>query len=446
MSVKKKSRKIPKSIIILIVLLIVGAIVGIVIGLLLGEKSGGGGGGGGSGLYLCNVTSGECEKSSNGIYKTLEECKSAGCKKSGGGGSGLYLCNVTSGECEKSSNGIYKTLEECKSAGCKKSGNPVCAGMVALFKNGALKYNPGVVNETSKLPENARNEFSKYSQPFAIKEDGTWNEEAAESGQHINWCSGNNMHFDIGADKPYWELFADNNKGPGNISMLNAPSNILVRWKKVNCSCDGNLSQSELCKMEWGCGGTPPGEGTINNCSSSPQNDKVNLNSSACDSEDGQWQGWATTSQFGCGDGPWGNPPYSLAIHEINDPSKNRMGAAIPWRFYCQNYGGKQSQTQAVVKNLQGQSEKACYLIQPIGINSKNPRDISDINGNIGATAGNNSEYPSYLIIPFEGCGGDCKAPAADCFNSCIGSIRGPNAAEDTINAINKCDFLSQEN
>jgi hypothetical protein len=110
MSVKKKSKKIPVIIIILVVLLVVGGVVGIVLGILLGGKKGDKSGG-----YFCNVATGKCEKGPSGIYKTLEECQSKGCKTIPV--SDRYSCNTSTGSCSKDING--KMSESDCNSGCK---------------------------------------------------------------------------------------------------------------------------------------------------------------------------------------------------------------------------------------------------------------------------------------------------------------------------------------
>jgi hypothetical protein len=167
------------------------------------------------------------------------------------------------------------------------------------------------------------------------------------------------------------------------------------------------------------------------------------------------WEGWASTSQFGCGDGPWvapDAPQYAVWSKLINNPTIPSMGAAIPWRFIFNEYGtggggnldtGKKGQIITVVKSLRGdykpsdtkitKEQKACYMIQPINCS---PHEITDINDdNIAATVtknGTKQKFPEYLIIPFEGCGGNCiGADCSDCFNKCYGSTN-----YDTKNAI----------
>jgi hypothetical protein len=176
------------------------------------------------------------------------------------------------------------------------------------------------------------------------------------------------------------------------------------------------------------------------------------------------WEGWATTTQFGCGDGPWGNPPNDVAIKKINDPTAPRMGAAVPWRFYFKEYGSKKNQTAMVAESIRGNIHvDACYLAQPI---SKYPDQISgqtdglgefckskgctDINSaEIAAKDDKGKPYPAYLIVPFEGCGGDCKPPVPDCANTCFAA---PSSAAEQIQLLSgnfsnapspQCDAMS---
>ena len=164
-----------------------------------------------------------------------------------------------------------------------------------------------------------------------------------------------------------------------------------------------------------------------------------------------KWEGWATTTQFGSGDGPWGDPPISIKM--INNQEKNRMGAAIPWRFYFLWYKSKKGEVDAVYGSIAGNnSEKACFQIQPIrkypnqltgstdasvlgiesgGVNNVCKSGCTDINAddkNIAALDSQGNPYPVYLVVPFEGCGGNCYK-VADCFNDCVGAT-GNTAAE----------------
>jgi hypothetical protein len=66
-----------------------------------------------------------------------------------------------------------------------------------------------------------------------------------ESQDTANWCSGNNMHFDMALTCPYWMFFADGNLG--NIKTTNAASNIFVRWKRVPCNIYGNQTKKDYC-------------------------------------------------------------------------------------------------------------------------------------------------------------------------------------------------------
>ena len=165
--------------------------------------------------------------------------------------------------------------------------------------------------------------------------------------------------------------------------------------------------------------------------------------SGTCVTDNSPWVGWATTTQFGSGEDTWGSSNPAIYLPLVNDPTLGRMGGAAPWRTICQGYGGKQEQIQTVVDSALGNNtEKACLLIQPI---NKYPDEISgvtdpmfptanmcdsskssctDVNhDSIVAVDGNGNPYPTYLIVPYEGCGGNCKVTANssfDCVNDCL--------------------------
>jgi hypothetical protein len=89
----------------------------------------------------------------------------------------------------------------------------------------------------------------------------------------------------------------------------------------------------------------------------------------AAHSETSRWLGWATTTQFGSGDGPWGNVDgEQISLTKVNDKTiKNSMGGAVPWRIICKQWGGKTQQiSQTVASALGKPSNDSCWLIQPI--------------------------------------------------------------------------------
>lgn len=190
-----------------------------------------------------------------------------------------------------------------------------------------------------------------------------------------------------------------------------------------------------------GCGGSNGCGGTCG-CGAG----KVCQNGS-CVTDSSPWVGWATTTQYGSGENCWGNDhDPTLYLPTINNEAANRMGAAVPWRNICQNFGTKQNQIQQTVDSGNGKiTDKVCYLIQPINkypdqisgttdplyVNSANLCDptkgpCTDINDDsIVAVDGNGQPYPSYLVPIFEGCGGDgnpASGTGADVINDCIES------------------------
>ena len=161
-----------------------------------------------------------------------------------------------------------------------------------------------------------------------------------------------------------------------------------------------------------------------------------------CVTDPSPWEGWTTTTQFGSGDGPWGdskNPAENL--YYINNSVKGVMGGAVVWKEICKRYGTKNDQIASVVGSAAGtNSDKSCLLVQPI---NNYPDKISglsdplypaasmctgascvDINDpSLAAVDGTGKPYPNYLIMPFEGCGGNCKVTSGsgpDCINDCV--------------------------
>jgi hypothetical protein len=190
----------------------------------------------------------------------------------------------------------------------------------------------------------------------------------------------------------------------------------------------------------------------------------------------GPWEGWATTSQFGAGENEWpsGGIGSSISLNAVTNAAAQRMGAAIPWTDLPKSgYKSRGDQLNAIVDSARGkpllnldgspkldadgnvQFDKACFLVQPITRYADELTGITDpgyatssnvcqgascVNVNdpsIAATLGTagTTAYPEYLIVPYEGCGGNCNLDrkvqigtdahgptyqtAADCFNGC---------------------------
>ncbi len=136
------------------------------------------------------------------------------------------------------------------------------------------------------------------------------------------------------------------------------------------------------------------------------------------------WEGLASTTVFGNGDGPWGNKPgFQISLDAVNSEASHRMGAAVPWRVLCKQFGTKENQIEQTVNSALGKNEdKACWVIQPVSKymnevkGSTDPNfnnDIIngicqgdscvDVNSDIGARDGTGNEFPAYLIVGFEG-------------------------------------------
>ena len=163
---------------------------------------------------------------------------------------------------------------------------------------------------------------------------------------------------------------------------------------------------------------------------------------------------------FGSGETAW----PSGVLHEedltkINNPKSNppTMGGAIPWRFYCKEFGGRQQLLDAVYKAwTQGNStEKVCFEVQPITVqpnqiaqgsydgsslkqSGKTVYDVTD--DNIQAVDATGKPYPIYQVVPYEGCGGNCQGNVPDCLNNCYADP----STDDVGTALRKllnCDF-----
>jgi len=92
------------------------------------------------------------------------------------------------------------------------------------------------------------------------------------------------------------------------------------------------------------------------------------------------------------------------------------MGAAIPWRYYFKQYGGRSQLLQAVYNawTLKNSSEKVCFEVQPITVTpaqlaqgsydlpslQQGGNTVYDINSeSIAALDVNGDPYPTYQIV-----------------------------------------------
>jgi len=209
---------------------------------------------------------------------------------------------------------------------------------------------------------------------------------------------------------------------------------------------------------------------------------------------DGSWEGWATTTQFGSGDGNWPSgsvPSMNLCNAIIGIPAnadnplipkgqqqmgRRTMGAAIPVNYVAAGFGSRTEWVNAIIASANtptGQTAApVCYEIQPIsaypdqlsggsedwlgfctGSDCKAVNDDSIVASYTG-TDGSTTEYPSYLIIPYEFCGGNCATnfynlnEGPDCINSC-GNVQQMITNFDTVPATdvnghpNHCDIAN---
>ena len=136
---------------------------------------------------------------------------------------------------------------------------------------------------------------------------------------------------------------------------------------------------------------------------------------------------WATTTFFG--DSPiWpgGGADTSVNICNIisNDSDEYPIvGAAIPFPIQMKRYNTRINMLNSIIDNFDEKSnnsnEKHCYIIQPIRIgNTETNFSNIDVNNDKFAKDDNGNDYPTFFVVPFQYCGGDCKIPS-DCFNGC---------------------------
>ena len=150
--------------------------------------------------------------------------------------------------------------------------------------------------------------------------------------------------------------------------------------------------------------------------------------------KEGPWEGWMTTTQFG-GEDTWPSAKgLSLDKKKINSVKDLRFGAAVPWGIYAQQYPDRSTMLQTIINSAKGTTDdEACYLVQPINkwpdqVTSNDPKfskvctgdNCVDINDDsLAAKNAAGHVYDPVLVVPYEGCGGDCSLGTPDCFNGC---------------------------
>jgi hypothetical protein len=175
---------------------------------------------------------------------------------------------------------------------------------------------------------------------------------------------------------------------------------------------------------------------------------------SSCISDD-KWEGWASTTKFYDNEKCWPqNVKNAENLNCINKSENRWMGAAIPWRVICKMYGSRQNLLDTLGPILyegKQDTQKNCFEIQPISVSPNQLKQGSfdrkafgqkfDINDkDIIALDDKGNEYPTYIIFPYEGCGGDCKtSDCRDCFNNCYVSVSKEDPSN--LNNLLKCDL-----
>ena len=171
-----------------------------------------------------------------------------------------------------------------------------------------------------------------------------------------------------------------------------------------------------------------------------------------------EWGGWATTTQDS--EGPiWPGTETSFDLTKIGAHGNGdkigsitvnktgetidvigTMGTAIPWAIFASIFGFKSRLEfiSTVIDSCSGKNPvPCCIIVQPINkfpseiapskstnanfdINNLCTTNCTDINDpSITATYNGGTKFPAYLLVPFQGCGGDCSKEFPDCFNSC---------------------------
>lgn len=132
-------------------------------------------------------------------------------------------------------------------------------------------------------------------------------------------------------------------------------------------------------------------------------------------------------------DKPFGNYLSNIKVNGEVTPVFGPMGGAIPWAMYAKKSKNRSDFITKLKTSALSGGDKFCYIVQPM---NKYPKDLIDITDstakvnldklnnttNVGTVIENDNkqEYimPAFLVVPYEGCGGNCNKDVIDCFNS----------------------------
>jgi hypothetical protein len=196
----------------------------------------------------------------------------------------------------------------------------------------------------------------------------------------------------------------------------------------------------------------------------------------------GPWVGWSSATYFGDkGSWPGGGSYPDLNSDNITDTNLHRYPAAMPWPQYFKNYHDRTAWIEAVNDSAKGLSDaKVCYEMQYVsttadkisvksavdaGVDDPNyptvynpidddgfpcatktaGGDCIDINDDklLPALDKDGKPYPTFLIVPFELCGGDGNKDFGDVLNT-VSNINVLNADYGKISDVD-IDPLSND-
>mmetsp|Transcript_19397 Transcript_19397/g.31933 ORF Transcript_19397/g.31933 Transcript_19397/m.31933 type:complete len:348 (+) Transcript_19397:396-1439(+) len=169
-----------------------------------------------------------------------------------------------------------------------------------------------------------------------------------------------------------------------------------------------------------------------------------------------QDDGWsyAGTTIFGSGDSTWpAGGTDSLSLNKINAGPEvyggkletgyglnetgkgaikgGRMGAALPWVDIFSIFGGRDQYLKAVIDGTTSGGRDTCFLVQPMKTGVyPDDYEVEDVDiESLVAAQGSDGNYYVYLVVPYEGCGGNGwnaadPSAAQDVFNDCVAKVQ----------------------
>lgn len=180
----------------------------------------------------------------------------------GCGGDGLHE------DCPDIFNSCYAKDTDILKGDFTKATDKCCKGMQVLCHGDDTVATSATCPWPSDSAE-LRAKFNDYSRNLTVSSQTQWGQNLAAGGKRINWCGGFNMHFDFAlaaTDLPW------NNAKKTDIKRFSGKTNIMMRYKRVECNIWGNVlpPYTDGCDNCDKCVAIPGNTGSVSNEACAP--------------------------------------------------------------------------------------------------------------------------------------------------------------------------------